>query len=73
MAPKTRQAQLQTDLNKMAAEQHLEYLRSTQFTEATVQVAASFINPSRVISLANLGIVRLLSTSSCMSTCSQFA
>ncbi|CAL8462080.1 g1611 [Coccomyxa elongata] len=37
MAPKTRQAQLQTDLNKMAAEQHLEYLRSTQFTEATVQ------------------------------------
>ncbi len=41
MAPKTRQAQLQTDLNKMAAEQHLEYLRSTQFTEATVQVIAS--------------------------------
>ncbi|BDA45928.1 Flotillin-like protein 2 [Coccomyxa sp. Obi] len=37
IAPKARTAQLQTDLNKMAAEQHLEYLRSTQFTEATVQ------------------------------------
>lgn len=38
IAPKLKAAELQTELNKAAAEQHLEYLRSTQLMEATVQV-----------------------------------
>lgn len=38
IAPKLKAAELQTNLNRMAAEQHLEFLRSTQLMEATVQV-----------------------------------
>jgi len=41
IGPQIRAAELQTQLNRMTADQHLEYLRSTQLIEANVQVTLS--------------------------------
>lgn len=75
-----RAAELQTQLNRMTADQHLEYLRSTQLIEASVQVTHSLSHFSK-LSICNAGskvedfFSGILSTkypyclNSCTSTC----